>query len=162
LVERVRPEDIVILHDPQTAGLAPHVNSLGATVIWRCHVGVDIPDDLVRSAWAFLAPYLALSHLQIFSRRSYVWDVLDPQRVVVQVSRWDRLKDPVGVLRGFAEHVPESTGSHLVLAGPAVDGVDDDPEGRAVLSEARSAWQALQPRVRRRVHLACLPMADDD
>jgi hypothetical protein len=30
--------------------------------------------------------------------------------IVVQVSRWDALKDPVGVIRGFGEHVPAVTG----------------------------------------------------
>ena len=41
LVEFVHPEDVVILHDPQTAGLAQSVRQTGATVIWRCHVGLD-------------------------------------------------------------------------------------------------------------------------
>ncbi len=41
LVELVHPEDVVILHDPQTAGLAQSVRQTGATVIWRCHVGLD-------------------------------------------------------------------------------------------------------------------------
>jgi hypothetical protein len=54
---------------------------------------------------------------------------------VVQVSRWDRLKDPLGVLQGFLGHVAEDLGAHLVLAGPAADSVDDDPEGEAVLHE---------------------------
>jgi len=35
----VRPEDVVILHDPQTEGLAPYLRSAGAGVIWNCHVG---------------------------------------------------------------------------------------------------------------------------
>ena len=30
-------------------------------------------------------------------------------RVVAQVSRWDRLKDPIGVLTGFARHVAPET-----------------------------------------------------
>ena len=40
LVELVHREDVVILHDPQTAGLAQSVRQTGATVIWRCHVGL--------------------------------------------------------------------------------------------------------------------------
>ena len=59
--------------------------------------------------------------------------------VVLQVSRWDVLKDPLGVIRGFAQHVPESTGSHLLYAGPAVTAVADDPEGLKVLREAQGA-----------------------
>src|SRR5690242_16626423 len=37
----VRPDDIAIVHDPQPAGLSAVLTSLGAAVVWRCHVGVD-------------------------------------------------------------------------------------------------------------------------
>src|SRR5262249_10251749 len=61
---------------------------------------------------------------------------LDPQRpVVLQVSRFDRFKDPVGVIRAYRlvkGHVP----IQLVLAGGTAD---DDPEGDAVLQEVREA-----------------------
>ena len=43
-------------------------------------------------------------------------------RLALQVSRWDRLKDPVGVIEGFAEHVADRPRAHLVLAGPATSG----------------------------------------
>jgi trehalose synthase len=82
--------------------------------------------------------------------------------VVLQVSRWDRLKDPLGVIRGFAEHVAPETQAHLVYAGPAVEAVADDPEGAEVLAEAEDAWRSLDAPVRARVHLACLPMDDGD
>ena len=51
---------------------------------------------------------------------------------------------------------------HLVLAGPDVFAVADDPEGVDVLEETEAAWRELPPRVRRRVHLALLPMDDAD
>ncbi len=79
--------------------------------------------------------------------------------VVAQVSRWDRLKDPEGVMRAFAEHVAHSD-AHLLLAGPSVAEVADDPEGAEVLAEVRAQRDALEPAVRARVHLACLPMDD--
>ena len=59
-------------------------------------------------------------------------------KVVLQVSRWDRLKDPIGVIKGFAERV-EAPDAHLIYAGPAVEEVADDPEGAEVLEEARVA-----------------------
>src|SRR5215471_9915907 len=37
LVARVRPGDVVLLHDPQTAGLAAPLAQAGARVVWRCH-----------------------------------------------------------------------------------------------------------------------------
>ena len=80
--------------------------------------------------------------------------------LVVQVSRWDRLKDPVGVLTGFAAGVPLDLGAHLLLAGPEVDSVSDDPEGAEVLDEVRAVWGTLPPDERERTHLASLPVAD--
>jgi len=79
----------------------------------------------------------------------------------VQVSRWDRLKDPAGVIEGFAAYVaPRFHDAHLVLAGPAVAAVSDDPEGRDVLHECRDVWASLDAALREKVHLAALPMED--
>jgi trehalose synthase len=228
----VQPEDIVILHDPQTAGLTHAVKRTGARVIWRAHVGLDLPNERAREAWRFLLPYISEADAYVFSRKAFVWDGLDheritiippsidafspknedlsPQRVlgilhaaglvrgggrgvraftrldgtpgrverrarlvehaplapddrvVLQVSRWDRLKDPIGVLRGFAEHVAPLCDAHLVLAGPAVAAVADDPEGPQVWREAVNVWAALDAEVRRRAHLVTLPMADTE
>jgi trehalose synthase len=81
--------------------------------------------------------------------------------LVVQVSRWDRLKDPVGVLHGFAED-PDLGDAHLVLAGPASSSVADDPQAPEVLQEVRDARRALRHDAARRVHLASLPTDDLD
>jgi trehalose synthase len=62
---------------------------------------------------------------------------LDPQRpLVVQVSRYDRFKDPLGVVNAYrmAKHYLPSL--QLVLAG---GGATDDPEGEVVLAEVRAA-----------------------
>ena len=39
------PGDIVVLHDPQTAGLARDMVASGMQVVWRCHVGIDAPNE---------------------------------------------------------------------------------------------------------------------
>jgi trehalose synthase len=52
--------------------------------------------------------------------------------------------------------------AHLVLAGPAVSGVSDDPEGAEVLAGCREQWRRLPDAMRWRVHLASLPMDDSD
>jgi trehalose synthase len=83
-------------------------------------------------------------------------------QVAVQVSRWDRLKDPLGVIAGFAEHVAPHHDAHLVYAGPDVAAVADDPEGAEVLREAEAAWHELPPGVRARVHLTRLPLDDGE
>jgi trehalose synthase len=78
--------------------------------------------------------------------------------VVVSLARWDRIKDPLGVLHGFLKRVLAATGAHLLLAGPDPGQVADDPEAQAVLAGVRERWRALPPRARARVHIACLPL----
>lgn len=231
----VRPGDIVLLHDPQTAGLAGMLREAGAHIVWRCHIGRDEPTELTEIGWAFLRPHIEAAEAFIFSRRAYapswvpedrLWVIppsLDPfsaknteltpadvaaalreaalvdtsrdhgslaftrrngttgtvrghrrlvldgrpvsrgARLVLQVSRWDRLKDMGGVLTGFADHLDDLPPDvHLMLVGPDVQGVSDDPEGAEVLAECRGLWQALPARRRARIHLACLPMDDID
>jgi trehalose synthase len=80
--------------------------------------------------------------------------------VVMQVSRWDTLKDPLGVLGAFAGQVSRRSAAHLLLVGPSTAAVADDPEGDQVLDSVRAAWHDLPAPVRRRVHLCSLPMDD--
>ncbi|HYW27060.1 MAG TPA: glycosyltransferase [Terriglobales bacterium] len=224
LAGRVAPGDVVVLHDPQTAGLVPDVRRLGAIAVWRCHVGTDLSNELTEQAWNFLLPHLADVDATVFSRRQFAWSGLDPDRVhviapsidafspknrdlsegavwsilsssgvvpaaptlegtpalstratmvedlpvptgapvVAQVSRWDRLKDPVGVIEGFAAHVVRASDAHLLVAGPGIDSVADDPEGAEVLDQCVEARAGLPAEARPRVHLACLPMNDPD
>jgi trehalose synthase len=235
LATLVGPRDAVLLHDPQTAGLASRLKEAGPVVVWRSHVGAEHANDSVMRAWAFLRRYLDPVDVCVFSRHSYVpaWaesvrtDIIQPSidafspknqhldeettrailfhvglvvdssqsetsrtftrqdgspgrvdrmcevistgpppvydaPLVVQVSRWDRLKDPQGVMLGFSEHVVAGMDAHLILAGPTVHSVADDPEGAEVLDEVEAAWRKLEHTKRSRVHLACLPMVDID
>ena len=169
----------------------------GVRVVWRSHIGVDKPNELVRGAWAFLLPYVAAARAVVFSRAAYVWEGLDRSRVaiippcidpfapknrdlgedegsaildgsglpnrarmVLRVSRWDRLNDPVGVLQGFAEHVAPRADAYLVLAGPAAESVKDDPEQPEVIEEVTKRWRDLPGAVRDRIAIAELPMDD--
>jgi trehalose synthase len=206
LCRLVAPEDVIYLHDPQTAGLVPATQEAGPAVIWRCHIGVDRPNDLARAAWDFLRPYVERADAYVFSRREYLWGGLDQSRawfmppvidpfsakneeldeeriasllasvgekatileegpvpadapVVTQVSRWDRLKDPRGLLEVFEHHL-ELPAAHLVLAGPETAGVSDDPEGAAVYAEVAEHWRGMGAACRKRSHLISLPMAD--
>ena len=235
---RVRPGDVVLLHDPQTVGLAPALASAGARVVWRCHIGREGGNRWTEEAWAFLRSHLAACERFVFTLRDYapVWldpaavDVVLPSidpfspknrdlppgdavrvlrhiglldaggsgdgdrgpvpfvrrdgspgaldgratvhtmgpgptaddRLVVQVSRWDRLKDMAGVMAGFAGSVAGRVDTHLVLAGPSVSDVSDDPEGAEVLAGCVADWEALAPTVRRHVTLATFPEDDID
>jgi trehalose synthase len=79
--------------------------------------------------------------------------------LAIQVSRWDRLKDPIGLLDCFADHVAPAD-VHLALVGPVSAAVADDPEGAAVFAEVTARWGRLAEDVRRRAHLISLPMDD--
>lgn len=224
--------DVVILHDPQTAGLVPAMKAVGATVIWRCHVGTETRNDITDDAWNFISGYIGEADAIIFSRDEFVPEAIDRRKLlivppsidpfatknrpmsdsrarailahtgilrrngdgdstefvraddstdrvnrmadiiqtgpspepdlqtVVQVSRWDRLKDMQGLMEAFAEHVDGDRTSRLVLAGPVVTGVADDPEGGKVLTECTERWRELPHFERSRIQLVCLPMVD--
>lgn len=230
----LRPGDVVIIHDPQPAGIADAARRAGAIVVWRCHVGCDVTNEWTSRAWDFLAPYLAAVDAYVVSRPTFAPPWADRDRVhaippsidpfsaknvplaegdveralayvglvsgpdanthvpfvrrdgspgritrhvdvvqagpsppvdaplVVQVSRWDRLKDMRGVMLGFAEHVDRSLGAHLLLVGPAVTGVSDDPEATETLRDCLEHWHRLPHETRSRITLACTPMRDQD
>ncbi len=82
-------------------------------------------------------------------------------KLVAQVSRWDRLKDPRGLLECFAGHL-EDLSAHLALVGPSSAAVADDPEGIAVYGDVAENWRRLPEDIRGRVHLVSLPMDDLD
>ena len=63
---------------------------------------------------------------------------------------------------GFVEHVLDGSDAHLVLAGPVVTAVADDPEAAEVLDATWNGWRGLHHHQRSRVQLVCLPMSDLD
>ena len=64
---------------------------------------------------------------------------IDSKRpILTQISRFDRLKDPVGVIQAYRS-VRKYFDCQLVLAG---GGADDDPEGAKVLGEVEEASNA--------------------
>jgi trehalose synthase len=233
LLGQIRPGDVALLHDPQTAGLAEPLARAGATVVWRCHIGAGWDNEATRAGWDFLRPHLGAAQGYVFSRREYVpsWlpgekvsiippsiDPFSPKNqdlgpatvrailttigvldgaapqvpamfvrrdgkagtvtrpavvtgegrpgpddpVLLQVSRWDRLKDMTGVMRGFADHVVPGGDGYLMLAGPSVTEVADDPEGAAIYAECLLQWHDLPPAARARILLVTLPLDDID
>lgn len=235
VISFVRPGDVVLLHDPQTAGLAAPLAKAGAHVVWRCHVGHEESNEWTSQAWSFLRHHITGCAAYVFSVGAYVpswmeesmvWiippsiDPFSPKNeeidrdnvlrtlrgigllprgvgvppafftrrngtrglverkasivsvertplgpntpLVIQVSRWDRLKDMTGVIQGFASYVAGRVDAHLALVGPSSNGVSDDPEEFAVFSECLSAWNVLPMEARRRISLVTLPMEDID
>jgi trehalose synthase len=134
-------------------------------LLTTARVGAILINAGLMSGFAAATPYYvrASGSIGLIERKAEVFEVAPTSaasRVVVQVSRWDRLKDPIGVMTGFIEFVPASTAAHLMLAGPEVGAVADDPEGAGVLDETLRSWRALPDTARQRVHIACLPMQD--
>ncbi len=229
LARLIRPGDVAILHDPQTAGLVPGLRARGVKVVRRSHIGVDEPNDLARTVWDFLRPFVSAASACVFSRAAYAWDGLDEARVriitpcidpfstknqdipdesvtailrasgilqgvdgeatftrhdgtaararsaqvgdgpvaadariVLQVSRWDRLKDPVGVMDSFVRFIAPRTDACLVLAGPAATSVIDDPEQPEILEDLGRRHKAMPAATRHRVVIAQIPMQDKE
>jgi trehalose synthase len=228
--------DIVLLHDPQTAGLATTLSQNGMHVVWRSHIGTDGTNAETERGWQFLLPYLDHARALVFSREAFVPKVLASHRtfvihpsidpfstknqelpeevvrdvlattglvgaptgrttapftktdgtvgevrhaaeilrlggppafdtpLVLQISRWDTLKDPKGVMEGFVDLVNEggAADAELLLCGPALRSVADDPDGPRVFNDVETAWRRFPDDVRRRVHLASLPVHDVD
>jgi trehalose synthase len=65
-------------------------------------------------------------------------------------------------MASFADHVVPGGGGYLMLVGPAVAGVSDDPEGAAVYGECLLQWHDLPPSARERILLVTLPLDDID
>ena len=56
-------------------------------------------------------------------------------------------------MRGFAEHVVPGGAGYLMLVGPMMSEVADDPEGALVLAECLAQWRSLPAAARARVLL---------
>jgi len=159
--------DVIIVHDPQPAGLVLRKPQTTAQWVWRCHIDVSNPDPLV---WDFLKPYVEKYDATVFSMPDFAQQLsspqfmiapsidplsdknkelepdyilrvleehgLDPERpILTQISRFDRLKDPLGVI-GAYRLVKKNHDCQLLLAG---GGANDDPEGAMVLKEVQDA-----------------------
>ena len=133
--------DVVILNDPQTLGLAPVLQRIGATIIFTCHVGVDAANEHTRAAWQFLSPYVAATHRQVFSRAQYAWDGLDSDQVVVippcldafSAKNQDLDDDTVAAILSAAGVVPNGAGPQPTFARR--DGTTDKVSLRAAMTE---------------------------
>lgn len=210
--QRISPGSVVILHDPQTLGLAPALKARGVRVVWQCHIGALVtPEDGPGAVWRAFAPELAaldavVTTLPEFAppgvRQVFVLPpAIDPAapknqelsaeeiasvldeigltaggaspgvnltqtallphdaRVVLQVSRWDPLKDMPGVVRCIVG-LPEDV--HLVLAGTDPADIPDDPDGAAVFAEVRNLLAGLPEADRARVHLVKISLKRPD
>ena len=176
--------DVIVIHDPQPAGLIERKRDIGRSWVWRCHIDVSAPQPDV---WNFLRPWIEQYDAAVFSMPDFAQKLpipqfriapsidplsdknkpldnsivlrtlenyhVDPGRpILTQISRFDRLKDPLGVIAAY-RMVKKAHKCQLVLAG---GGASDDPEGETVLNEVREA-AAGDPDI----HVLLLPPFSD-
>lgn len=158
-------EDIILIHDPQPAGLIKCKEKGRGKWVWRCHIDLSNPH---RGVWEFLEGYVKEYDASLFSSPAFaqilpipqylVYPCIDPlstknkdlppevisrvlgkygidkeRPIITQISRFDRLKDPVGVVEAY-KLVKKRTDCQLVIAG---GGAADDPEAELVLTTVR-------------------------
>lgn len=146
--------DISHPYRPVWKGLKPHVEKYDASIFSMNAFAHPLPHP------QFIVPpsidplsdkNCDLSYAELEQVRARFG--LDPHRpLVVQISRFDRFKDPIGVIQA-CRLVRAVTPLQLVLAG---GGATDDPEGKAVLEEVMEA-ASCDPDI----HVLLLPPNDD-
>jgi trehalose synthase len=157
--------DIVFIHDPQPVALVDkkqdrkwvwrcHVDvSEPDEEVWRFLRGfIDKYDSAVFSAPAFsqklpIRQFLISPSIDPLSDKNKElpqetidavlrkYGIPSDKPIVTQISRFDRLKDPLGVIKVYKQ-VKRYSDFRLVLAG---GGASDDPESAEVLFEVREA-----------------------
>lgn len=69
----VSPKDVVVVHDPQPAGVgALLADKLDVLCVWRCHIGLDRRTPRTAAAWHFLEPSVSRYHHAVFSAAQYI------------------------------------------------------------------------------------------
>jgi trehalose synthase len=157
--------DMIMIHDHQPAGMVEYRTS-GAW-LWRCHLDLSQPQRrawtfLRRYALKYDAAIFSLSSFaqRLPIPKFIMYPSIDPlspknremtrseinqivdrlgiprtKPIILQVAKFERFKDPLGAIQAY-RIVKKHHDCRLVLAG---SGVMHDPEGEAVLAEAREA-----------------------
>jgi trehalose synthase len=81
---RLKPDDIVVVHDPQPMPLGAMLKrECGVNTIWRCHIGLDRRVPQTRAAWDFLRPYAADYDHAVFSAAEYIPDYFADRATII-------------------------------------------------------------------------------
>ena len=173
--------DIVFIHDPQPVALIKkkknekwiwrcHIDiSNPYAIVWRfLKRYVEQYDATVFSAPAF-CPDLPLRKFlispsidplsdknrelppEVINKVLEKYQIQTDKPIITQISRFDRLKDPLGVIEAFLL-VRKHIDCQLILAG---GGASDDPEGFAVLQEVQEKAKEHSD-----IHVLLLPQDD--
>lgn len=162
LTDLIKPNDVVFLHDPQTAGLIPAVKAAGGITIWRCHIGLEVANEHVDEAVRFLVPYVEQADGFVFSRGAYLWPQLPADRAHLMAPAIDAFSpknqelddETVSAILGViglsddepAEppHFIRSDGSDGVVEHPSqVTQIEKLPEDATLIAQI-SRWDVLK------------------
>jgi trehalose synthase len=67
--------DLVLIHDPQPAGLIAHLRQPGQKWVWRCHIDLSRRDP---EHWEFVMPWVSRYDATIFSAIQFVPPLPNP------------------------------------------------------------------------------------
>ncbi|MFN2567632.1 MAG: glycosyltransferase [Gemmatimonadaceae bacterium] len=144
LLQLVRPDDVLLIHDPQPLGTGARLKRRhpGVRAVWRCHIGLEQELPPTRAAWDFLRPYASVYDHVVFSVREYTPRFLADRASVIHPSldplshknRGLSLHKLVGVLSDAGLTVP-----HWPLVAPPW------PEGAQRLQHDGSWAPATEP-----------------
>jgi trehalose synthase len=157
------PDDLVVLHDPQTAALTRHFTTPDVKVVWRCHVGIDTPNQHSERGWAFLRPYLDNLDAYVFSCAQFApaWVPADRLAVIApSIDPFSAKNEPmdrthvirvlhhVGILAGNEDHpavsFPRRDGSRGIVARPVnLFGTGPAPSDVPIVLQA-SRWDVMK------------------
>jgi trehalose synthase len=70
VARRVRPGDVVVLHDPLTAALSKAIRERGAHAVWQVRIGSAPREATVDEAWSFLRAYTETMDAYVVTRGS--------------------------------------------------------------------------------------------
>lgn len=142
--------DISRPHRPVWKGLHPILKEYDASIFSMCEFAQPLPHP------QFIVP----PSIDPLSEKNVDLDESELEQVrkefgigrehplLVQISRFDRFKDPIGVIQAF-RLVRKVFPVQLLLAG---GGASDDPEGKAVLEEVKAAAEGDPD-----IHVVLLP-----
>lgn len=142
--------DISRPHRPVWKGLLPILKEYDASIFSMCEFAQPLPHP------QFIVPPsidpLSEKNIDLepeeLDRVRKEFGVGQEHPLLVQISRFDRFKDPIGVIQAF-RLVRKVSSARLLLAG---GGASDDPEGKAVLEEVKAAAEGDPD-----IHIVLLP-----
>ncbi len=142
--------DISRPHRPVWKGLLPILKEYDASIFSMCEFAQPLPHP------QFIVPPsidpLSEKNIDLepeeLDRVRKEFGVGQEHPLLVQISRFDRFKDPIGVIQAF-RLVRKVSSARLLLAG---GGAADDPEGKAVLEEVKAAAEGDPD-----IHIVLLP-----